>query len=1587
MSLKDCFGCRDEKLRSGLSPQRPLSTAQILEQSATTMIERAAVGTQEEWASDALTQLVALGTLTQLVALGSRPGDSKEQEEQRQTHWCRCLSEICAVVTDMRPGVASNLWHFTARAAKAAEPSVYGEGAVHKWRNYTVAALVSVTRNPPTEPVLKSALASPTQKELIQIVVSVLHSPDQVRRSAAVIVLGQVDSPVVFKDQTLAALNKASMTPMEPPSKDGHKHDTEVMAQQLRTDLMAVHRIIAERMHLSTSGPLSGSLSGSDRLSIRLSMDDGMKLEHMLMFVKNTLEYTATNTKAVLPALWEVRTLRRHFCIVVRHVAESAYRDGAPSLFSADERRKTFNLLSEWCEYLAHGRACKQKQDAEHNANLSVNLSAEQRRGRKQYYNELCAGVKQAAQDAICYLFWGPVMDDDDPTHIFSWTKHVFDDTGDTLWQPVQEALENHLICAPSLLPEYIERCYSEQVLGGKSTRLLYLNAIAAACRRKDHADDTDLAALWVLVLHLSADESATTRRAAVLLSQILVEHSQFHELQTPRFNARPAEELFSAMVTSNLQDTYEAQSNALSARLASQIPEISGRFLLEVFRRIRFPRLKEPNRARNRMMAFLTPWMANFTIVNYRKAASPTVALSPGILGSPGSDVSNLMSTDSKDLETGQVLNCVFNLTQSFGRDHMEGIQMLWRSIVAGLGEDNVVPIVTYCIDKVVDTYENDPDGVFALVAQKVAVYMARSHMAVTVRTLMQEVSLLPDTPSSHISRSNVATILLVDIVYESHIVCLRDHAPLLLHLAVLGMDHEDQYYAQRCASLLHNLLHTMVLKATPVGASAACENAALLVQFLESRETQNTWQTEDLNVPGEGQAPPSELKWAISCTIDSMLPTVPDLRERWSHLALHYPLLDRREESMVRCHQVFRFLQHEVQLPHAKQLLFASHAYCQAGFDGAAFLCEAAATIGYVMQRSDTPSSDRLCILFPQFFWIAVALCQADTPAVYITGLRLLREALRIYARSDIARRSLHAGVSAAKAWSRPFRGVQELVVRGLGAAQTEEHAIKTLKELLLLPASMTAPSDPVAGTDENLPIQLVGCLLPWLCQHLEAANEGAFALDADATATATKLAEFCNRCGLARLSPSLVQYAENGSNPKFTPAVFLKRLSGAFCEAMVVVGIAGSVYGPLLTHLGAAPAGLRARRYAKQVLQVLLAVLNDSTHLLASRQTSAEAEAAALVGPRCALAEDAILPLLVSRVCEFAAVRDLSTVAVQVLSVAATAQAKQPGGSSGRGGKVSTSVLDNLTVGSSPDLSDEDNDGHVKTGRVVQAWRRTGAEDPKQSRWSLNISYLSLLVGDEVVVTNSQRTGGQGWHTGYIRRRSTDTGLPIPLSSRAEGRFPMDCVEFDNKGESNDDADAAGAQQMGTDQDTGQALYAICMTLPGTAPPEDGEHTTQGTCMDHERWLRPPIVIPAVGKGVGGGLQLRAARFAAAGVDAAEAVPSRVRWQPLSPERYVGQLSREGSGLGLHASPLPSTLGGPPQGGAGKNTQMLMPPSDSEDDISSLLDGSSDASSGPPRGHARAGTLSRLSLDLTVDSRFAVASANRTPPRTKS
>ena len=1500
-----------------------LSLVQLLEHAAPAIIERALVGAASQRGSESLG-----GTFAQLVAFASGHQGSNDHDQVR---WCRCLAEVCTFVGALRCDVASCFCQLAAQAAKSTAPSEEaGDIQVHKWRNYTVAALSSVSAG------AQSQSQQGLIVDLVELVKTVLCSSNATQRSASVLVLGLASHPAVYTvyHQDLLLLNAVSMLQ--------GSNRLDLLQEQLRADLMKVHRIIAERMQLSAL--------------------DEKKIDHLLSFVESSVAYS----NSILDmkdrsALLEMDTLRVDFCLVVRYVAEAAYDEGV-TRFTSDLRRQTFKLLSEWCAYgMTRGVGLKRRQDVDmdHEKHVKQIDDVQKRRELIKRYSQQWSRLEEASNHTICYLFWGSVMEEADPDLIFRWGKHVCQKVQDpTLWHPMMGALEKHLISTPTLLPKYIDHCYDTgELLGKESTQLLYFNAITAAGSRRAYSEESDLAALWTVALYHSASTSEVLRNAAALLLRVLIRQIKSESTMASRLSSAT---IFAALITSNVSDVYEAQSNLLSSQLSAAFPELSGRILLEVFRRLAIRLTAETSAERlarcNKMLAILEPWMQNFVLGNYRKVASPsfsTESLSPvGATGSPGSEASILLSTDSKDLETSQILGCMFSLTQSLGVEHSQGIQIMWRSVVTNRAH-NTVPVLAFCIDKVVDTYENDPEALFVLVAQQITLYMARCHTDLTVRTLMDQVSMLPETPSSRVSRSNVATILLIEIIHESSAEYLSDHTPLLLHIAIVGMDHDDAHYAKYCSRLLVNLLQTLVLKA-PAHAqlgkhASACDKATRMVQFLDSRDAQDTWHDGDaVAAPGTGQSPPEELQWAIDCIIDSMAHSVPDLRLRWSNLALQYPLMDSREDIVIRSHQIFRFLRHEIQLQHAKQLLFASHAYCHVGRNGTSFLAETAATIGFVMQRPD--QLERLCMMFPQFFWFAAALCQSDTPVLYITGLRLLRAVLPTYAAHDGARRSLQAGFAAAKSWSRPFRGVQELVMRGLSTAQTEEYSISTLR--LLLTVSLKNADDAVitgvCGDDgartTSLAVQLVGGLLPWLCYHLEQANMSARPLHPDASSTAREMATFCGQRGLQMLVPSFMAFAESAYSvvtSGFDTSAFLASLSEPLRAAMGGVGIAGRMYGPWLAHLGQAPAGLHARRYARQVLEVLLTVLRDAKHLVASQMTSAEEEAATQSGhSREVLPEHAILPLLTKRVSEFAALRDLSDIAVQVLSAAAIAEQQLSVDTTGRRsepksrGAITMHELNSIyiIVGKADQVEDE---RVGLKGTVIQAW---SAEQQQRS------SYLSLQLGDEVVLTQAQHISftedsSRSWSSGYIARRRTASGLFVPLANTGEGLFPTECVKIEEAGESTDSHSSIQqeAQDANENVDTAQALFAICRTLPGSTDPQVtagvvSEDAT-ATCDDHALWLAPPVVIPserAQRVGAKSGLLLKP-RFVSVSVPAGSVehadqtragrgATSEVRYQSsnrpvlISPEQgyYDGR-----SGTILHGdaagwSPVPSTLG---------------------------------------------------------------------------
>lgn len=278
---------------------------------------------------------------------------------------------------------------------------------------------------------------------------------------------------------------------------------------------------------------------------------------------------------------------------------------------------------------------------------------------------------------------------------------------------------------------------------------------------------------------------------------------------------------------------------------------------------------------------------------------------------------------------------------------------------------------------------------------------------------------------------------------------------------------------------------------------------------------------------------------------------------------------------------------------MEHVAALVHSSHAYCHAGLIGIPFLTETAATIRHITEHLN---ANRLVHWYPQLFWVAVALCQADTIQIYMAGLNLLQTLVRRWGSALLpgpGYQKLHVGRLVAQNWHRPFKGLQQLIIRGLSDHATEDLALTTLRASVSVQKRLPAGADPFFDEAPSRPAVLVGCLLPWLCQQIEMASAGKLAHNA--VQTANELAEMCIQCGLSKLSRFLRVLADsNFSNAE----VFLERVRKPLCDALAGPPAAyAELYCPLLAMLGHS-SEIPHRKYVAQVLLVLHALLSHST-----------------------------------------------------------------------------------------------------------------------------------------------------------------------------------------------------------------------------------------------------------------------------------------------------------------------------------------------------------------------------------------------------
>ena len=1309
-----------------------------------------------------------------------------------EVRWCNCLGALCRAATALCPELASRLWHLASSASETFKNP-------HRWQSVTVAALSTVQHTGPAQdmplevPFVDGTAV--TYEQLIQTIVRKLESNLERDRLAAVGAAAWIEQSRECSDlwKPLAQLNADNLR--LPPSDPTH--------MVLRSQLIGLHR----------------------QLSARATGDNADLVVHLISFLHFSLLFYADAAKQQMSLLWEVRSVRVDFCDFVRHLIEAAADPGHANVVTTDLRRRTFELLAGWAGHGARGKEAKRKEDQEQIALLK----AQDTHGRawQQEFEKHSQMVKQASYRAMCSLFSGPCLDDErGDGDIIEWAPTACRALPQP--EPIEEAFVEHLRCNPAmLLPRLLQACFGTELPDRNMLHPIYIQAITSLCCEGLPTEllQTKLPALCLLSLFKMIDECGPVRQAAASLFRAVVELMQDEEPVVA------SDTVASLLTGSQVKDVYENHAISLSAWLASQNRSLTSPMIFECVLALSQPSLAPCGRSS--IICLLNPWLLNVRFSNLSQGG--VRQQSPGL--SPRSGVGDVLAGPPEDV--AQVLDGIFKLTQSFSRAHPREIEGLWATIASR--SENVAPVVSFLVETIAISFGVDFESAILVVGQQIAVFLARQQPQYAVDAIMDAASALPVAPSAAVSPSDVAAMLLIDVVYESNANTVRRHVPLGLHLGLLGLANPN--YAQRAAALLQSLLHAMGPEAGKAG--GIDDLAAFHEVLVEAPES--VWAVEDPDVAG-AQPPPSELRWALDIVIRHFERSVPTLRDSWSHLALRWPLVDPRLDVMRRCHHIFRFVRErsKLELEHVETLLVSSHAFARQG--KLEFLLETAATINAVIEHGEAWLDD--LTLFPQLFWFAVGMCQADIDVVVEAGLRCVCSLLQKHPSlfDDTAtRRSLTVGLSGARGWPQPFTGLHNLAADTLA---TQPKAISLLQALVRICTTARGDDDPLlvgskAGHQESSPLDVVGCLLPWLCRHLSRAegNQRVVKSVHAAKDTASNIAAMLKSRALAELATRFAELATNCAS--LQREAFLDKVAKPFFDAM----------GPgrcnaALQNL----VGLLSGDYTFEALLVTQTLLASTISAPAGSPRDTTIVVSALLSP---------LRMLIARAQAIAAMSEpaLSSAAMDVLELAA--QAQQAACIPEQAGDVTTAGITSGVVAKSS------GGDPVVRARCVKAWRKgpTGIQLQLGDGGQLGRRrFLTLCLGDELEVTSQ---GDEGWWTGEVKLRKAAGagGFLVPLAST--GDFPPDCVSVVEEPETDDprthrDSDAHTA-----------ALHAICLTLPDAELTSDSQGST---CPEHARWLQ-------VGFDAGGGVRL------AGGHDSDKATP----WRPLS----SGLFARDNSG----------------------------------------------------------------------------------------
>ncbi|KAI9139236.1 cell morphogenesis N-terminal-domain-containing protein [Paraphysoderma sedebokerense] len=791
-------------------------------------------------------------------------------------------------------------------------------------------------------------------------------------------------------------------------------------------------------------------------------------MKFIISYIRLTLTFLGDSK---IQGEWDFQMVRYYFAgFIERFYYLISRAQGSAEIFPHQLRVSLFELFEEWCGHGPNKAGNRDKQRRMIDSVLDQLKDGKDRTSVEKSLEEQLQMVEIASAKALASLCYGPILnpvkfdisDDDskngkglDVDFLIQWIEDVMRETENGLFVIGRNALMRLLSTngGGDLVSRVVNYCFTTDPRSTTNKEFFAALVETIATHDDYHCRVT---MLLTLGLTKACDTDLALRRQAALLLKAIEDHF-FLDLEVRDFE-------FS--ITNAVPLIYKRTAVVIAQIAAQRHPEYTKDFLSEIFHRLD---TCHPD-VQNHVLSLLPPLLRNVVLeMDHQQDLSHS---------------------------SGFILANLFYYSVKFGESKSFDMEKCWKELVAGVNHENVSVIVTFLFQlglrKRNSPFFTHAKQVIACLgrtaARKYVVdcllaelmpqsFITRNNAVESVTSAVSDQNLymsnldavLPSsTKRALISKGHIATVLVSSLVEETG-QDLHGHLPLLLHVALIQMDHPSFLISEAVKQLILSLVRTMsccfedVTVDNELSARALCDT-------LLAKEGQKLW-SHDV-------AFPVQMEQLVVDLVELFGEHDTDFISEWGELALKWAANSTILHIASRSLQIFRTLSPPVTESIVVDLLTVlSNVVFDPTPDVKNLFREIEATIRCTIDSISRKATSLLITIY----WATVACLTVVQGEQFVAMAELMSAAhdMLDIQKEDSQRRLLEGFPSR---WYGHFNGIQQLVLPALRSKSTDSCALRMINRYVPI-----SSNDLVDRTNSRLLFSMMANM-PMLVYELE-------------------------------------------------------------------------------------------------------------------------------------------------------------------------------------------------------------------------------------------------------------------------------------------------------------------------------------------------------------------------------------------------------------------------------------------------------------------------------------------------------------------